>query len=362
MTGAPGAAVPDGPFPVRWAGRQAVVSLPERVGVAESGPIGQQLLELIDQGAVVLVVDMTGTVWCDRSGADALLLAYQHACVSDAQLRIAVSAPAVRRVLEASRLDRLVSVYPSAEGSVAAGTPGVIPLLPRPGPGRGEGQAGSRRRGRAAPQESRAGITPGMLWGLVDGLDDGVILSNEDGVLVLANQRAEAMFGYRPGDLLGQPVESLVPGDFRAGHISLRAGYARHPVARAMESRVRLAGQRKDGSTFPARVNLSPVVTATGHFILAVIRDITREQSRADLAELARAAAAADDARRGRELLSRVVDGLLRVGLSLQDATGLPHQTAVQKIAEALRDLDDTIREIHDHVYAAPGQDGPPPG
>lgn len=335
-----------------------MVSLPERVGVADSGPIGQQLLELIDQGAVVLVADMTRTVWCDRSGADALLLAYQHACVSDAQLRIAVSAPAVRRVLEASRLDRLVSVYPSAEAAVAAGTPGVIPLLPRPG--RGEGQAGSRRRGRAAPGEYRAGITPGMLWGLVDGLDDGVILSNEDGVLVLANQRAEAMFGYRPGDLLGQPVESLVPGDFRAEHISLRAGYARHPVARAMRSRVRLAGQRKDGSTFPARVNLSPVVTATGHFILAVIRDITHEQSRADLADLARAAAAADDARRGRELLSRVVDGLLRVGLSLQDAIELPHQTAVQKIAEALRDLDDTIREIHDHVYAEPGRDGPP--
>ena len=55
-----------------------------------------------------------------------------------------------------------------------------------------------------------------------------------------------------------------------------------------------------------------------------------------------------------------MVDGLLRVGLSLQDAIELPHQTAVQKIAEALRDLDDTIREIHDYVYAAPGQDGPP--
>jgi len=199
-----------------------------------------------------------------------------------------------------------------------------------------------------------------MLWGLVDALADGVILSGEDGVLVLANRRAEEMFGYRPGELIGQPVESLVPAGLRAAHVIERAGYAREPVARPMGFRPRLAGQRKDGSTFPVRISLSRVVTATGHFILAVIRDITQDQPRADLAELARAAAAAGDARRGRELLSRVVDGLLSVGLSLQAATGQPHEVAVQQVGEALRSLDDIIREIHDHVFAASGQDGPP--
>ena len=107
-----------------------------------------------------------------------------------------------------------------------------------------------------------------------------------------------------------------------------------------MGSRVRLAGQRRDGSTFPARVSLSPVVTATGRFILAVIRDITEDRPQADLAELAkmaRAAANADDARPGGELLSQVVDGLFRVGLSLQAATELPHEAAVQQIAELMR-------------------------
>ena len=127
-----------------------------------------------------------------------------------------------------------------------------------------------------------------------------------------------------------------------------------------MGSRARLAGRRKDGSTFPARVSLSPVATATGRFLLAVIRDITRDQQGTDLAELARAAAAADDARRGRELLSRVVGHLMDIGVSLQEAAGLPHEAAMQRIADALRGLDDTIREIHDHVFAAPPQDGPP--
>jgi anti-anti-sigma factor len=352
--------VPDGPSPVRWAGSQAVVTLPEHIGVPESGPIRDQLLELLNRGADVLIADMTGTRSCDHSGADALLRAYQRASAGGAQLRIAVTAPVVRRVLEASGLDRLVSIYPSAGAAIAAGSPGIIPLPPRSGPGREEGQARSRRQGRAPPDRSRAGITPSMLWGLVDGLDDGVILSNDDGVLVLANRRAEGMFGYRPGELIGQPVESLVPGHVRTAHITERARYVRDPVARPMGSRIRLAGQRKDGSTFPARVSLSPVVTATGRLILAVIRDITADQPRADLADLARAAAEADDARRGRELLSRVVDGLLRVGLSLQAAIELPHEVAVQQIADALRTLDDTIREIHDHVFAAPGQDDPP--
>ncbi len=352
--------MPDGPCPVQWAGRQAVVTLPERIGVSDSGPIREQLLELVNRGAGVLIADMTGTVSCDHSGADALLRAYQRASASGAQLRIAVTAPVVRRVLEASGLDRLVSIHPSAQAAIAARTPGVIPLLPRPGPGRKEGQARSRRRGRAPPDSSRTGITPAMLWGLIDALADGVILGNEDGVLVLANRRAEDMFGYRPGELIGQPVESLVPGDVRDVHLTERAEYARDPVARLMGSRRRLAGQRKDGSTFPAWVSLSPVATATGHFILAVIRDITADQPRADLADLARAATAADDARRGRALFSRVVDSLLRVGLSLQAAIGLPHEAAVQEIADALRNLDDTIREIHNHVFAAHDQDSAP--
>jgi anti-anti-sigma factor len=337
-----------------------VVTLPGHVGMPDSGPIRGQLLRLVDRGAAVLIADMTGTVSCDHSGADALVRACQRASVSGAQLRIAVTAPVVRRVLEASGLDRLVSIYPSVEAAVAAGTPGVIPLLPRSGPGQGEGQAGVRRRGRAAPDRSRAGITPAMLWALVDALTDGVVLTNEDGVVALANRRAEDMFGYRRGELIGQPVEALVPGGLRDAHVTQRTRYAQEPVARPMGSRPRLIGQRKDGSTFPAQVSLSPVVTATGRFILAVIRDITADQPRADLAELARAAAAAEDARQGRELLSRVVDDLFRVGLSLQAAIDLPHEAALQQIADALRTLDETIREIQDHVFAAPDQDGPP--
>ena len=117
------AVVPDGPCPVRWAGRQAVVTLPEHIGAADSGPIREQLLDLINRGTAVLIADMTGTVLCEPGGADALLRACQRPSVSGGQLRVAVTAPAVRRILDASGLDRLVPVYPSVPAAIAGGMP-----------------------------------------------------------------------------------------------------------------------------------------------------------------------------------------------------------------------------------------------
>ena len=360
MTDALVAAMPDGPCPVRWAGGQAVVTLPGHIDASNSAQIRNQLPELIGQHAAMLIADMTGTVSCDHNGTDALLRACQRAAVSGRQLRVAVTAPVVRRILDASGLDRLVSIYPSVQAAVAAGTLGVVPVLPRPGAGKDETPVLPRRTDGLQSRSRAARVTPAVLWGLIDALGDGVILADDQGVIVLANRRAEDMYGYLPGELIGQPVESLVPAGLRAAHVSQRAGYARQPTARPMGSRARLAGRRKDGSTFPVRVSLSPVSTGTGRLILAVIRDITDDLPRADPGDLARAAAAADQARRGRELLDRVVNGLLHVGLSLQAAIELPHDAAVQKIADALHRLDDTIREIHDHVFASRNADGPP--
>jgi hypothetical protein len=86
---------------------------------------------------------------------------------------------------------------------------------------------------------------------------------------------------------------------------------------------------------------------------MAVIRDITDSRPRADLADLAHAATTAGQSDRGRELLDRVVGNLYHVGLSLQHAIELPHDAARERIAEALRRLDNTIREIRDHVFAS---------
>ena len=361
---AQGAAVFRDTYPVRWMGAQAVVTLPEHIDVSNAGQVREELLSVINRGADEVIADMAATISCDHAGADAVARAYQRAVVSGAQLRLVVTTQIVRRVLSLSGLDRLISIYPSLEAAIAAGTPpAVFPLAPqrsRTETGsqlpprasrarRGEQQAASPRNGPRT-----AAITPAVLWQVVNALTDGVALADDDGVLALVNRRLEDMFGYEPAELADRPVESLIPADLRAAHRNYRAGYAQAPKARPMGAGARLVGLRKDGATFPVEISLSPVPTATSRLTLAVIRDVTETRRREDLADLARAAVA-EQAHRGQELLDQIVNSLFHVGVSLQAATDLPIDVARERIADAIRRLDDTIREIRDHVFAARG-------
>ena len=114
-----------------------------------------------------------------------------------------------------------------------------------------------------------------MLRELIDALADGVALTDDAGILALANRRLGEMFGYEHAELIGQPAESLVPADLRTAHRSHWAPYAQALKAGPMGARAGLVGLRKDGTTFPVEISLSPVPTATGRFTLAVVRDIT---------------------------------------------------------------------------------------
>ena len=106
--------------PVQWTGQLAVVTLPRDIDSSNSGQIGEQLLLVINRGTAVLVADMTGTVSCDYSGADALARAYRRAAADGTQLRLVVTAAAVRRLLALNGLDRLTAVYPDLDGALAA--------------------------------------------------------------------------------------------------------------------------------------------------------------------------------------------------------------------------------------------------
>ena len=123
LTQAQVAVVVNDTYPVRWMGRQAVVALPEHIDVSNAGQIREELLWVINRGAAALIADMTATLSCDHSGADAVMRAYQRALASGTQLRLVVTAPIVRRVLGINGLDRLIPVYPSLEAATAAGTP-----------------------------------------------------------------------------------------------------------------------------------------------------------------------------------------------------------------------------------------------
>jgi len=114
-------------YPVRWAGRRAIMTLPRHVGESNAGQIRELLLLVINRGATELAVDMTETAWCDQAGEAALARAQQRAAAAGAQLRLVVTAEAVKRVLTRSGLDRLIAIYPSLEAATATGAI-VIPM------------------------------------------------------------------------------------------------------------------------------------------------------------------------------------------------------------------------------------------
>ena len=355
-------------YPVRWAGKQAVVTLPEDIDLSNAGQIREQLLTVINRGAAVLIADMTATISCDYAGSEAMIRAYQRAVPSGTDLRLVVTDRIVRRVLSYNGLDRLVSIYPSLEAAQAVKAPAeVLGLVPRPASARADGQApprGSTPAGSQLPpawpsDRNRAAVTSAELWSLVDALQDGVALADGDGALALASRRLEEMFGYEHGELLGQAVERLIPADLQAAHRSHRATYAKAPRTRPMADR--LVGLRKDATTFPVEISLSPVTTVAGHFAFAVIRDVTAARRLQDLIDLARSAVTAAQAHGGRELLDTIITRLFQLGLSLQAAIDLPADMVGQRVEEALGHLDDTIREIRDTAFTTPDQSPPRP-
>jgi anti-anti-sigma factor len=338
--------------PVAWTGRRAVVAFPEHVDMSNAAQIREQLLAVFDRGAVVVIADMSATAWCDYIGVDAVARACQRAAVCRAELRLVVTAPAVRRLLAAEGLDRLVPVYSSVEAAITAGEPDDLapPIAASRSPARP--QDGLENGPGPAP------LNETVLRQLIDALADGIVLAGEDGRIVLANRRAAEMFGYRPGELAGQLVESLMPAGLREAHRLDRAGYALKPAARPMADRARLVGLRKDGSTIPVTITLRPVPTASGHFVLAVVRDATQEHWQDDLAGLVRVVLA-EQAQHAEDLLDGVIGSLFHVGLSLDTAAGQPAELARERISQALQRLDDTVREIRDHVFRSrrPGSD-----
>ena len=110
---------------------------------------------------------------------------------------------------------------------------------------------------------------------LLDSAPDAMIITNDKGEMVLINQQTENLFGYTRGDLIGKPIEILVPPEFRDKHVINRAQYFASPRARSMGAGLELFGIKKDGTRFPVEISLSPLVAEEGTLISASIRDIT---------------------------------------------------------------------------------------
>ncbi|MFF2149136.1 PAS domain S-box protein [Kitasatospora sp. NPDC058190] len=149
---------------------------------------------------------------------------------------------------------------------------------------------------KAAEQRFRA---------LLEAAPDAMVIVDDTGTITLVNAQTEALFGYRRDELLGHPVELLVPHRFRTHHAHHRDAYAANRQVRPMGAGLELHGLRKDGTEFPVEISLSPLETTDGLLFSAAVRDVSdRKAAEARITELAALVESSQDA-----ILAKTLDG-----------------------------------------------------
>jgi len=132
-----------------------------------------------------------------------------------------------------------------------------------------------------------------LFRGLLDSAPDPIVIVDGSGNIQMVNRQVERVFGFERDELLGRPVEVLLPERLRANHVGERRRYMENPRTRPMGVGLELFGRRKDGSEFPVEISLSPMRAGRDVLVTSIIRDLTgrkevENQLRATAAELER--------------------------------------------------------------------------
>lgn len=191
---------------------------------------------------------------------------------------------------------------------------------------------------------------------LLQAAPDAMIIIDSNGLIAIANDQSERMFGYSSDQLLGQPIEMLLPESVRERHVQHRSKYIEEPRLRPMGSGMELLGRRADGATFPVEISLSPIRVSSGLFVSSVIRDVTARKDmeseliaarqaaeRAHKANTAFLAAASHDLRQPVQALS-LLNGALR--RTVKDELAQEMVASQQHSLDAMTNLLNSLLDI----------------
>ena len=117
-----------------------------------------------------------------------------------------------------------------------------------------------------------------QLRAVLETAPDAMVIIDDTGTITLVNQQAEAMFDYKRSELVGQPIEILIPEHLRKRHEGYRGGYFHAPNRREMGIGLELSGRRRNGTTFPVEISLGPLNTEHGRWATAAVRDLSERK------------------------------------------------------------------------------------
>jgi PAS domain S-box-containing protein len=200
-----------------------------------------------------------------------------------------------------------------------------------------------------------AGLDADAVRALVDAAPDGILLADERGTILFANRRAAELFAIALDDLVGRPVDDLLPERLREVHRAHRTRYGAEPRLRSMGAGLLLHARRSDGSEFPVEISLSPLTTAGGVRVVAVVRDVSERLETEQQLRLAEQHLhiVEDRERIARDLHDVVIQKLFAAGMSVQSvAARSTDEEHSQRLTRVVDDLDDTIREIRSAIFS----------
>jgi PAS domain S-box-containing protein len=178
---------------------------------------------------------------------------------------------------------------------------------------------------------------PELARSALDAAPDAMIIIDGSGAIRFLNRQVSSLFGYGHDEIVGQPIELLMPERFRARHVGHREHYRGNVRMRPMGVGLELFGRRKDGTEFPVEISLSPIEHEQGTLVAAAIRDVT-DRKRVE-AELIRAREAADAER-------EAADRARELAVQAREAADRANQGKSRFLATASHDLRQPLQTL----------------